>query len=333
MGHIEVIKLLVELGTSPKAALLDGRAAFSWAVAGGFLDIVDMSLTNDEGLINVQDDNGCSPLVLATQYQHLDILDRLLATPKTNIDLRNDQGAVAFNLAICGSNPTVREMAIFHKLLRDPRADITLRDNKGRSCLSYLAEYDATEAIQALLDCDNRTDAVLKILDDEGDNNGDSPLTHAACKGHVRTARLLCQANKVDAQLHSVDKTDGANIFHLAARFGQVDIIRLLKEYYSQGLNSRDATGRTPLSTAVEHTSESVLRALLDCGADVNLPVFEGRTPVSHGVGNVEFVKVLVGEYGADINEPDDAEKTPLWYARDLDKGVQQELRELGARL
>lgn len=333
MGHIEVIKLLVELGTSPKAALLDGRAAFSWAVAGGFLDIVDMSLTNDEGLINVQDDNGCSPLVLATQYQHLDILDRLLATPKTNIDLRNDQGAVAFNLAICGSNPTVREMAIFHKLLRDPRADITLRDNKGRSCLSYLAEYDATEAIQALLDCDNRTDAVLKILDDEGDNNGDSPLTHAACKGHVRTARLLCQANKVDAQLHSVDKTDGANIFHLAARFGQVDIIRLLKEYYSQGLNSRDATGRTPLSTAVEHTSESVLRALLDCGADVNLPDFEGRTPVSHGVGNVEFVKVLVGEYGADINEPDDAEKTPLWYARDLDKGVQQELRELGARL
>jgi len=437
MGHIEVVKLLVELGTSPKGSLLDGRAAFSWATAGGFLDIVDMFLTSDDSqinvqddslinveddslinvqddslinvqdnsrinvqddslinvqddsltnvqddsrinvqddslinvqdnsrinvqddslinvqddsltnvqddsrinvqddsLINVQDDNGCSPLVLATQYQHLDILDRLLATPKIDIDQRNNQGAVAFNLAICGSNPTVREMAIFHKLLRDPRADITLRDDKGRSCLSYLAEFDATEAIQALLDCDKRKDAVLKLLDDEGDNNGDSPLTHAACKGHARTVRLLCQTHKIDNQLQSVDKTDGANIFHLAARFGQVDIIRILGEYYPQGLNRRDATGRTPLSTAMEDTSESVLRALLECGADVNLPDFSGRTPVSHGVGNVEFMKVLVGEYGADINKGDDAGHTPLWYARDKDERFLQQLRELGARM
>lgn len=198
MGHIEVVKLLVELGISPKHPLLDGRAAFSWAVAGGYLHIMDMflikddspinvpdsSLINvpddsptsvqddsrinvqDDSLINTRDENGCSPLILATQYQHLDILDRLLATPGIDINQPNNQGAVAFNLAICGSNPTVREMAIFHKLLHDPRTDITLRDDLGRTCLSYLAEFDATEAIQALLDCDTKSDAVLRLLDD-----------------------------------------------------------------------------------------------------------------------------------------------------------------------
>lgn len=240
---------------------------------------------------------------------------------------------MAFKLAICESNPIVREMAILHKLLRDPRADITLRDDNDRSYLFYLVEYDVTEVIQALWNCDARRDAMLQSLDDEGDNNDDSSLTHVACKGHARIVQLLCQTHTIDAQLHSVDTTNEANIFHLAARFGQVDIIRILEEYHPQGLNGRDATGRTSLSTAMEDTSASVLRALLECGADVNLPDSDGRTPVSHGVGNVEFVKVLVGEYGAKIKKPDDAGKTPLWYARDEDEALQKELRELGARM
>ena len=330
MGHASIVKLLIEYGTPCVGALLDGRTAFSWAAVGGFVEIVDTLLQYDQDLINEQDANGRCPLVLAAQYQHPEIVDRLLTSSEILVNLESREGTTAFHCTIGGSNPSVREMEIFYKLLHDDRTDITPRDRQGRSCLSYLAENGATEAIQALAKCEERQAAVLQLLDDEGDNNGVSPLSHATIRGHAPTVRLLYGTHKIDRQLESVDNLDGANVFDLAAKNGRVDIIKYLGKVYPQGLNSRDATGRTPLSTAMWGTNDDVLRALLDCGADVDLPDFNGRTPVSHGVWNVGFVRVLVGEYGADINKDDDAGHTPLWYARDKDETFQQPLRELG---
>ena len=81
-----------------------------------------------------------------------------------------------------------------------------------------------------------------------------------------------------------------------------VKVIRELGKHYPGGVNSRDLTGRTPLSTAMWGSNPSVLRALLDCGADANLPDFDGNPPVAYGITRPELVRVLVEEGGADIN-------------------------------
>lgn len=81
-----------------------------------------------------------------------------------------------------------------------------------------------------------------------------------------------------------------------------------------------------------------VLRILHRHGADVNLADYKGRTPVSFGVQRIGHVKYLVEECGADINIPDDAEHTPLWYAKRVgntpagDIDIVKELILLGAR-
>lgn len=334
MGHASIVKLHIEYGTV--GALLDGRSALSWAAVGGFVEIVDTLLQYDWGLINGQDAHGCCPLLLAAQYQHPDIVDRLLISSEINVNLESREKTTAFHCAIDGSNPSVREMEIFYKLLYDDRTDITLRDRHDRSCLSYLAENGVAEVIQGLIKCEKRQVAVLQLLNDEGDNNGISPLSHATIRGHVLIVQLLYETHKIDRQLESVDKLDEANVFDLAVKNGRVNIIKYLGKVYPQGLNSRDATGRTPLSTAMWGTKTDVLRALLDCDVDVDvdLPDFNGRSPISHGVWNIEFVRVLVEEYGADINKDDDAGHTPLWYARDnKDERFQQQLKELGARM
>lgn len=335
MGHASIVKLHIEYGTPCVGALLDGRPALSWAAVGGLVEIVDTLLRSDWDLINEQDAHGCCPLILAAQYQHPDVVDRLLISSEINVNLESREGTTAFHCAIDGSNPSIREIEIFYKLLYDDSTDITLRDRHGRSCLSYIAENGVAEAIQALIKCEKRQVAVLQILNDEGDNNGISPLSHATIRGHVFIVQLLYETHKIDRQLESVDKLDKANVFDLAAKNGRVDIIRYLGKVYSQGLNSRDVTGRISLSTAMWGTNDNVLRALLDCNVDVdvNLPDFNGRSPISHGVWNVEFARVLVEEYGVDINKDDDAGHTPLWYARDKNERFQQQLKELGARM
>ena len=65
MSHSEVVKILIELGTPYMGTMLDGRSGFSWATAGSFFDIVDTLLGYDRGLINVRDDCGCCPPILA----------------------------------------------------------------------------------------------------------------------------------------------------------------------------------------------------------------------------------------------------------------------------
>lgn len=333
MGHANIVKHFIELGVPCKGEFLDGRSAFSWATAGGFLEIVNILLNCDESLINIRDTAGCSPLILAVLNEHMEVVERLLQSQIIDVNLYSNEGLVPISFAVKAPDPSAAKPEIFFRLLRDSRVDITVRDKHGRSCLSYAAECGATDIIQELLDCRERQDAINRLLDDKGDNNGVSSLSHATWMGHVSTVRLLCKTKKIDTQLQSVNKLDGDNAFALAAKRGHVKVIKELGKYYPSGINSLDITGRTPLSTAMWQRNLDVLRALLDYGADPNLPDYAGKTPVSYGVENIESVRLLVEEYGADINVPDHSGHTALWWARTKVVNMQTQLRDLGARL
>ena len=333
MGHSEAVEKFIKLGTPCMGTVLDGRSAFSWATAGGFTKIVDTLLECDRGLINVRDDRGCCPLILAVSGGHLEMVEKILGSDNVDVNLSSNEGTTPIQFAISKPVHSADELEILRKLLCDPRVDITLRDKKDRSFLSYAAEYGSTEAIQELLDCSERQNDTDKLLDDSGDEEGRSPLSHAAWYGHSDTVHLLCQTKKIDSQLQSVDNTEGANVFEIAARRQHAGVIRVLGEYHPDGVHSRDLTGRTPLSVAMWETSVDVVHALLDLGADINLADYNGRTPLSHGVGKFELVKLLV-ERGADINLPDKDGHTPWWWAKNMNLDQQARLMklELGAR-
>ena len=332
MGHLDIVKILIELGTPCIGEMLDGRSAFSWATASGFLEIVDMLLGCDRDLINVKEDSGCCPLILAVDSGHLEMVEKLLGSEDIDVNLRSNDGAAAIHFAINGPNHSATELEILRKLLCDLRVDITVRDRHDRSFLSYAAEYGATEAIQELLNSAERQDEIERLLDDKGDEKGLSPLSHAAWMGRSDTVRLLCKTKRIDSQLRSVDKLDGDNVFHLAAKRQHVKVIQELGNYYPEGVNSRDVTGRTPLSVAMWGTSADLLHALLDLGAKINLADFNWKTPISYGVEKIELVKTLV-DCGADLNLPDKDGHTPLWWARHKDGNLQAQLMDLGARL
>ena len=335
MGQGEIVKLILGFGIPYDGSSVDGRSSFSWAVAGGHLEIVDMLLERDMELINVKDADGCCPLMLAAANGELEMVEKLIHSEDIDVNLRGNRGASAIHCAINGPNPPTVELDVFRRLLDDLRLDITLRDAEGRTCLSYLAQYDVTEAIQALLDCSDRQDAVRVLLDDEGDKRGFSPLSYAVrWSDNASTVRILCKTNKIQSQLESVCEPDNENVFVLAARNGHVNAIRELGRYYPEGVNCRDKSGRTALSTAMWGSNPDVLRALLDCGADVDLPDKEGKAAVAYGIRKIEMVKVLA-EHGADMNFRDSDGHTPLWWAEAInaDEQTLALLKDLGAHL
>ena len=130
-GHTNIVDLLVKLGVPCVGHLLDGRSAFPWAAARGLSEIVEMLLNREQDLINIQDADGCCPLVVAVGAQHLEITERLIDTEDTDVNLKSNDGTTAYSCAINGRGYSATELDLFLLLLRDPYVDITARNKRG----------------------------------------------------------------------------------------------------------------------------------------------------------------------------------------------------------
>ena len=244
MGHLEIVKLSVSLGIPYVEDMLDGRSAFSWAVARQFSDIVTFLLAKDQNLVNIQACDGSSPLLLAVGTEHPRIVEILLGVENVDVNLPNKYQETPIHWAIGKPSLSTFERDILQMLLKKPEVNITLRDHKGRTILWYAADVGATQAIKLLLGYRRRQDEIDKLLDDRGDVNGESPLFRAVFKGYVDVIKVLCKTGgKIQRQLEGVDKMDGANVFDVAAKMGHAQAIDMLGKYYLKGVNSQDLTG------------------------------------------------------------------------------------------
>ncbi|GAP93053.1 putative serine threonine protein kinase [Rosellinia necatrix] len=82
------------------------------------------------------------------------------------------------------------------------------------------------------------------------------------------------------------------------------------------GKDSKDVTGRTPLSYAAEAGHNTLVATLLEMGASPNSVDDESRTPLSYAAeaGHRNVIMTLLDK-GADPDLKDRKEKTPIFYA------------------
>ena len=122
---------------------------------------------------------------------------------------------------------------------------------------------------------------------------------------------------------------------HAAAFSGNFEVVRILIEYDPAAINARDGTGWTPLHWATEgHNFQdgSVLRLLLEHGADINAQSRNGHTPLHMASTNgvLEAVRLLL-EHGADVEVKNKSGKTALQLAANSGREkVVELLREHG---
>jgi hypothetical protein len=138
-----------------------------------------------------------------------------------------------------------------------------------------------------------------------------TPLVAALAGKHFQTAELL-HRNGADPNVRG-----HAEITPLqsAAYHGNLRIVQELIKYHAD-INAKNSVDETPIYDASRgHTLDSpnIVRLLLEHGADVNVRVYRGLTPLHKASmsGAMEVVRVLL-EHGADVQAEDIIGRTPL---------------------
>ena len=289
MGSLGVVNVLIKLRISYTENVLEDSSAICWAAAGGFLDSINAFLVYHKESVNAQNGQGCTPLMMAVSNTRVEVVRRLLELKAIDLKTRCLNSKNAFLYAKVGPTSSAPELEILQMLLEEPEIDITARDKRGRTIVSYAAKYGNTDVLQAIYNCRERRQEWALPLDDDGDDwQGCPPFIWAAWKGKLNVVKFFSQSKQAVSMFQKLHKFEHENAFSLAAQDGRIDIIKYLAwrfpaKRYTPGINIRNRTGRTPISIAMWQTDTEAIKVLLECGADPNIADDDGRTPWSHG--------------------------------------------------
>ena len=205
-------------------------------------------------------------------------------------------------------------------------ADVRAANHFGATALQLAAVVGDTGMIRVLLKAGADPDSPGA--------EGQTALMAVARTGNVESAKLLLRAG---AHLQAHETWGGQTALMWAAAQGQEAMVRFLASRgakVNERATVRDwqrrvtAEGRpkdmyrgglTPLLFAVREGCVPCAGALLDAGADINLPDPDGVTPLILALLNVHWdaARFLI-ERGADVNQWDWYGQTPLYVAVDL---------------
>lgn len=286
--------------------------------------------------VNVNEKNyaGITPLTIAAEKGNMEIIKMIVEDGKAVVNDPSSYGVTPLIAAAAAGNDKVVEYLIAQG------ADVTAKDDLGKTALIYTIGFDNPKLISSLIKLDNKAVNLP-------DNSGNTPLIYAAQKGLVNNMKLLlANGAKVDYR----NPATGLCALSAAAAEDQSAAIRLLARTGKADVNLPDLSGRTPIFYAVEQNKADALRTLISLGADVNaqdnngvtplmrasaknrqdcveillkqkninadLKDFQGRTAITYSVYAEEVAPAqALLKAGADINTRDSASNTPLMGA------------------
>ena len=302
-GSLGAVEQLLAAGAEPNSFEVDsGQTALMWATAGGHWEIVDL-LIGAGADVNASSSGKFTPLMFAARTGDLKSAE-LLLDAGAEVNVATEDGlsplliASASLDAITGSDYRLVVEESQHEslgaLLLDRGADVTQSDQYGMTALHYAVEMNKPSLLRALLKRDADPNAQLT----QG-----LPFRRGDYVGR--------------------EAYDGASPFWLAARLGNVEMMRELLDAGADP-ELRQAWGVTPTMVAAGVTQtdsrianeEKLIQALellvLEIKTDIHSVDRSGQTAV-HGAANVsgnEIIKFLVAE-GADPEAVDSRGRTP----------------------
>ncbi|XP_036384049.1 KN motif and ankyrin repeat domain-containing protein 1-like [Megalops cyprinoides] len=185
------------------------------------------------------------------------------------------------------------------------------RVSSQKSAVPAMVE-DYLEAFRAV------SPAVLRHIVNMADGNGNTALHYSVSHSNFDIVKRL-----LDADVCNVDQQNKAGytpimLAALAAVETQRDM-QIVEELFSKGdVNAKASqAGQTGLMLAVSHGRMDMVKALLACGADVNIQDDEGSTALmcASEHGHVEMVKLLLAQPGCDATLSDSDESNALSIA------------------
>lgn len=215
--------------------------------------------------VNSIDWENKTPLHVAIQNQHEEIISILLYHPSIDLRIRDKHGNTAFAAAL-----TIRNHKAAQNILeRMPNAAEQM-DNRGRNFLHIAIMKDDLESVLFLLAI--QVDVNSRVHD----VSQSTPLHLAAASENEMLIRNLILAG---ARLNDRDATQKTAL-HIAAEKGRLGAVSALIQNHAD-FDALDSEGNNALHIAVREGHVGIVRELLtECGINAETINLKGRNPL-----------------------------------------------------
>ncbi|KAI0536611.1 hypothetical protein GGR58DRAFT_381624 [Xylaria digitata] len=298
--------------------------------------------------VNFQGDRGHKRTALheAALADDVELTHLLLSQPEATPQLKDSKNFTAAGTA--ATNGCNNALSVF---VSRGLASQSNQDGAGRTCLGIAMDSGKLNTVKLLIN-----NASLDLNNSYGEMDHSTLPLHIATKtGLVEIVKLLLSSGRVD-----VDKADlsGRRALHHACENGRDSIVELFLPVIEDH-DARDYSGTTPFQYAAKKGHWSVIKLLLEKGANIELnegrsdAAVDGRqkrarrrrqaasrertnieskdkggqTPLSHAAANGQDAMVrLLLKNGADAESKDNNSRTPLSWATANGHGVMVKL-------
>lgn len=279
LGHVDVVTQLLERGADLAATDNDGFDALVAAATGGSADVCKLLL--DRGLaVNVMAGSGGAPLMIAARAGASDAV-RVLLEAGAEVDARAEPSeAFVAEITALQAQP---ETGLTEQEADAKRQRLDAYFERGSTALMYASALGHHDIVKQLVLAG--ADCRLK------DNDGQSPLVHAANTGSTKSVATLLELGNADPN----DTTgQGLPLLANAVASGAEALAEMLIK--AGAAVDAAAGGVAPLLLACQAGSSKLIALLLAKGADVRAASESGVTPlmVLSAAGNLRGTKLLL---------------------------------------
>ena len=329
-GRYDVVKCLIGHGADVKEKNFANRTLLHYASEGGNLKVVELLLSTNESVQIDQEDNGHrTPLMLAAEKRHGDVL-LCLIDHGADVSKKDCNERTALHYA---SENGLLNMV---ELLLSKGAEIDVEDNNHNTPLMLAAKRGHNDISEHLINCgadvhkkDGRNRTALHFASESGhleivelllskgveidveDENHCTPLILTTGRGHNDISLNFINRG---ADIHKKD-VHNRTALHYVSQRGQLNIVKLLLNKGAV-IDVEDENCCTPLLLATERGHNDVSLYLINHSANVCKKDGRNRTAL-HYAGERDQLNVakLLLSKGAEIDIEDENRRTPLLLA------------------
>ncbi len=254
LGYTNIVKILLENGANVNLQVQNGYTPLHHAAENGHVDTIEMLLEHGAD-IHQETDFGDDALLLAAASHEIEALE-VLAASGADIENINKDGKSAWHYAIDAPNQELLEVVVKWYMKRKRLSQRKLILSEGKTPLHIAAMREDEQKLQCLLDMG----ADSEVLDEAGNT-----FFHLA----ARENSVQVVSKFIDKVNINAENLEGDTALHMAARNGHLEIARILMRKIKMDIANND--GETALHVAckshmasvelVDHLVDTVVKA------------------------------------------------------------------------
>ena len=272
-GDRETVRALLKKGADVNGAQGDGTTALHWAAIKGDAEMTRMLVTAGANVRATTRLGSYTALYLAAKGGHSDVVAALLAGGADPKAVTSNGTTPLMIAAAAGDTRSITALV-------ENGAEIDAKDTaKGETPLMFAAGFNRVDAVKLLLARGADHKATTKVVDlfaltapEEAGRGGARPAGNrpADIAGATRGYRY----NEL------ISTQGGMTALHFAARQGYTDVVKAMVDA-GVDLNQLNAGDKTsPLVIAIINGHFDLAKYMIEKGADVRTPAFNGVTPL-----------------------------------------------------